>query len=109
MPPSPDGSDAVPEQARHASDAVGEAAQRFAPDPVLARIVPWADQRWRTWTPAEKGGGVSPVPAAPLLRPVPSASEEPAAAVRAEPPAPAARESLAPPSRAGMQLPTLAE
>ncbi|MFL5364165.1 MAG: response regulator [Myxococcales bacterium] len=62
MPPAPDGSDAVSDETRHASDAVGDAAQRFAPDSVIARIVPWGDQRWRTWTPAEKDGGISPVP-----------------------------------------------
>ncbi|MFL5246701.1 MAG: response regulator [Myxococcales bacterium] len=61
MPPAPDGSDAVSDETRHASDAVGDAAQRFAPDSVIARIVPWGDQRWRTWTPAEKDGGISPV------------------------------------------------
>ncbi|MFL5456015.1 MAG: response regulator [Myxococcales bacterium] len=62
MPPAPDGSDAVSDETRHASDAVGDAAQRFAPDSVIARIVPWGDQRWRTWTPAEKDGGISPLP-----------------------------------------------
>src|SRR6267154_2390456 len=63
MPPAPDGSDAVSEKTRRASDAVGEAAQRFAPDSVIARVIPWENQRWRTWTPADKGGGIAPLPA----------------------------------------------
>src|SRR5256885_4053491 len=99
MPPAPDGSDAVPEERRRASDAVGEAAQRFAPDPVLARVIPWSEQRWRAWTPADKGGGIAPIradgegTAAPDVPPVrigritpPSA--EAATAAEAPPPPP---------------------
>jgi len=99
MPPAPDGSDAVPEEARRASDAVGAAAQRFAPDPVLARIVPWAEQRWRTWTPADKGGGIAPVPA----------NGGGAAAVPAPMPAPVRIGRLTPPSPAPPSPPPVAQ
>jgi len=107
MPPAPDGSDAVPEERRRASDAVGEAAQRFAPDPVLARVIPWSEQRWRTWTPADKGGGIAPVPAASASTAVPEATTlariGPATPPTAAPaiPASAPRAPMQPPARAG--------
>jgi tetratricopeptide (TPR) repeat protein len=103
MPPAPDGSDAVSEEARRASDAVGEAALRFAPDSVIARVVPWADQRWRTWTPAEKDGGIPPVPVAKarlVAEPEATARAEPASRV-APPqaaPSPGLPETLPPPA-----------
>jgi CheY-like chemotaxis protein len=103
MPPAPDGSDAVPEERRRASDAVGEVAQRFAPDPVLARVIPWAEQRWRTWTPADKGGGIAPPPrssvSAAVGEPAPPriGPATPPSAPSAIP-APPLRETTAPPA-----------
>src|SRR4051812_11684580 len=95
MPPAPDGSDAVPGDRRHASDAVGEAAQRFAPDPVLARVIPWAEQRWRTWTPADRGGGIAPIPSSSTRAAVP----EPAPARIGPATPPSAAPAMPPPSR----------
>jgi hypothetical protein len=99
MPPAPDGSDAVSDERRRASDAVGEAAQRFAPDPVVARVIPWSEQRWRTWTPADKGGGI------PALRIEGAGAVEPAPARIGPATPPQAAATVTPPLRETMPAP----
>jgi DNA-binding response OmpR family regulator len=78
LPPTPGGSDAMPEGRRIASAAVGDAAKRFAPDLQVARLFDLGDEPpVPPPAPLATPSAVSPVLSKPLTTPPPPVLSKP--------------------------------